>query len=329
MTDEILAIVIRQFLAQDVDSLAFIWQGGEPTLMGLPFFKLAVEYEMKFGRGQSVSNAIQTNGILLDKVWVDFLIRYKFLVGLSIDGTEHIHNKYRKSLSGKGTWNKVNDRAKMLMDRGVQVNSLSVVTDYSVNYPQEIYEYLKETGFTYMQFIPCCERNPKSPSGMATWSVPAYQYGKFLCTIFDLWIADFIDGKPSTSIRFFDSLAFAYAGLRPMDCTLLEQCGTYLVVEHTGDIYSCDFYVTPEWKLGNVKEIDLIALWNSNRQLEFGLRKVSLPSICLKCEWLKFCRGGCPKDWTNVNSETTISYFCESFKIFFAHAASHSEQRVV
>lgn len=320
MSDAVLAATVRQLLAQPEESVSFSWQGGEPTLMGLPFFEQAVAYEMQFGRGQRVSNALQTNGIKLDPSWATFLAKYHFLVGLSLDGPEHVHNRYRVNLGGKGTWQTVSDRAQLLLDAGVSVNSLSVVTDYSVQHPEEIYTYLKDAGLAYMQFIPCCDRDANAPNGIAAHSVPADAYGEFLCAIFDLWIADFVEGKPTTSVRFFESLLYAYAGLAPRDCTLLEECGSYLVVEHTGELFSCDFYVNPEHRLGSVLDGSLSAMLNSEAQQAFGLKKKHQPAPCLSCQWRSYCQGGCPKDRVGAGAGAGVSYFCESFKRFFTHA---------
>lgn len=320
MSDAVLAMTVRQLLAQDLDAVSFSWQGGEPTLMGLPFFERAVACEMRYGRGQSVSNALQTNGIRLDRSWAAFLAKYRFLVGLSLDGPEHVHDRYRVRLGGKGTWRTVNDRARLLLDAGVSVNALSVVTDYAVRHPQEIYDYLKASGLAFMQFIPCHDRDPGDPTGMAAHSVPADAYGQFLCAIFDLWIADFIDGRPTTSVRFFEAVLHAYAGLPPRDCTLLQECGTYLVVEHNGDVYSCDFFVTPEGRLGNVMDGSLAGLLNGETQRAFGRVKTAQPSECLGCAWRAVCQGGCPRDRGTRGSPAGVSYFCESFKALFAHA---------
>ena len=320
MSDDVLAMTVRQLLAQNEDQLSFSWQGGEPTLMGLPFYERAVEHEMRYGRGQAVSNALQTNGIKLDRDWAAFLTKYHFLVGLSLDGPEHVHDQYRVNLGGNGTWQTVDDRARMLLDAGVSVNALSVVTEYSATHPQEIYAYLKATGLAYMQFIPCCDRDPNSPTGFAAHSVSPAAYGQFLCEIFDLWLADFVDGRPTTSVRFFESLLYLYANVAPNDCTLLEECGTYLVVEHTGDVYSCDFYVTPERRLGNVMENGLEQMLNGEQQKTFGLAKSNLAPACRSCRWLSYCRGGCPKDRVIDESGTGVSYFCESFKTFLSHA---------
>ncbi len=323
MSDEILEVMIRQMMEQGESNVSFGWQGGEPTIMGLPFFEKAVYLQEKYGHGKTVGNGLQTNGILLDKNWAKFLKRYNFLVGLSLDGPEHVHNRYRRLKSGKGSWEKVHDRAKMLLDTGVEVNALTVVNDYSVQFPEEIYEFHKNLGLTYMQFIPCVETDPADPNRAAPFSVSAEKFGEFLIRIFDMWLADFKFGAPSTSVRFFDSVFFIYVGLEPPECTLRETCGIYVVVEHNGDVYSCDFFVEPRWKLGNVMENRLIDLLNSPKQNEFGRLKADVPYQCKRCRWLPFCRGGCTKDRIKDPRDKRLNHFCESYKMFFNHADPH------
>lgn len=182
---------------------------------------------------------------------------------MSLDGPQHIHDRYRQHSSGQGSWSKVVDKAKLLLDSEVATNALVVFNDYSARFPKEIYEFLKSLGLTYMQFIPCLEPDPVKPEQPAIFSVSAEQYSDFLLKLFELWKADFKNGQPTIYIRNFESLAFAYAGLTPPDCTLQKECGDYVVVEHNGDVYSCDFFVQPEWKLGNVQEKRLIDMLNS------------------------------------------------------------------
>ncbi len=320
MSEEILQEMIRQVMGQSRQEVSFGWQGGEPTLMGLPFFERAVEFQEKIGRGHVVGNGLQTNGLLIDKQWAEFLKEYKFLVGLSIDGPEHVHDHYRLMRNGKGSWSRVVDKARLLLDTGVEVNALAVVNDYSVKYPEEIYECLKSIGLNYMQFIPCVETDSRNPDQSAPFSVPPEKYGEFLCTVFDLWLADFADDVPSTSVRFFDSVFFHYVGLPPPECTLLEECGVYVVVEHNGDVYSCDFFVEPEWRLGNVMKDDLRILLNSEKQREFGRLKATLPGECRECQWLRYCRGGCTKDRLHNPDDRTLNHLCSSYKIFLKHA---------
>jgi uncharacterized protein len=241
-------------------------------------------------------------------------------VGLSLDGPEHVHDRYRVNKQGKGTWKKVHDHAKMLLDAGVATNALVVVNDYSVNYPEEIYEYHKALGLNYMQFIPCVETDPANPAQAASYSVSAEQYGTFLTKVFDLWHADIVDGVAATSVRYFDSIFHKYVGLSAPDCTLMKTCGDYVVVEHNGDVYSCDFFVESNWKLGNIMTQRLDEMLNAPRQEEFGAMKALLPEECVSCEWLRKCQGGCTKDRIRDPHDKGSNHFCQSYKMFFAHA---------
>ncbi|MBM3310321.1 MAG: anaerobic sulfatase maturase [Candidatus Aminicenantes bacterium] len=323
MSGEVLEATMRQLFDQSGPSVSVGWQGGEPTLMGLPFFEKAVELQIRFGRGKSVGNGLQTNGLLLDRTWAKFLREYHVLVGLSLDGPEHVHDRYRLKSGGQSTWREVVDRAGMLLDEGVETNALVVVNDYSVRFPEEVYEFHKSLGLVHMQFIPCVEADPADPSRGASFSAPGEAFGDFLVKLFDLWRADFRDGEPTTFVRFFDSLFFLYVDREPPECTLLPECGTYLVVEHNGDVYACDFFVEPAWKLGHVLDGKLIHMLNSARQAEFGRGKSRLPGPCRACPWLRICRGGCPKDRLRDPGDGGLSHFCAGLKKFFAHADPH------
>jgi uncharacterized protein len=322
MSEAVLEEMIRQLLSGPQKEVTIGWQGGEPTLMGLPFFYKAVEFEKRYGRGKTIGNGLQTNGLLLDEKWFKLFTDYGFLVGLSLDGPEHVHDRYRRHPGGRGSWALVRDQARRMLDYGVAVNALAVVTDYSVRYPDEIYGFLKGLGLAYMQFIPCVEADPENPRRAASFSADPSGYGAFLCRIFDLWLADFSGGRPATSVRFFESLLHTYAGLPAPECTLLPECGTYGVVEADGDFYSCDFFVEPRWKLGNILSEPMASLLNSPKQEEFGMRKANLPEACGGCPWKAKCRGGCVKDRIRDPRDGNRNHFCEGFKKFFSHADS-------
>ncbi len=280
---DVMEEMVKQVMETGQPSLSFGWQGGEPTLMGLDFFRKAVECQKKYGRqGQSVGNGLQTNGILITDEWCDFFNEYSFLIGLSLDGPQHVHDRYRFTIGGGPSWRKVEDAAKRMLERGVAVNALSVLNDYSAEYPQEIYEYHKSLGFEFLQFIPCVEPDIEGIKA-APFSVTGEQYGRFLCEIFDLWRKDFVDGKPTISVRYFDSLFHLYVNMPPPECTLLEECGCYVVVEHNGDVYSCDFFVQPEWKLGNLMKGNLNDFLNGDQQTRFGCLKKEIPPECVDC----------------------------------------------
>ncbi len=320
MTDDLLHEMVRQVMKQAGAEVSFGWQGGEPTLMGLSFFEKAVEYQQKYGRGQSVGNGLQTNGVLIDDKWSEFLCKYNFLVGLSLDGPEHIHDRYRKMQGGGGSWQKVHDSAKRMLDHDVAVNALSVVNNYSVKFPEEIYHFHKELGLNYMQFIPCLETDLDDPTKPTYFSAPAEDYGHFLCKVFDLWMDDFDGNIATTSVRYFDSVFYSYVGMHPPACTLLPTCGVYVIIEHNGDVYSCDFFVDPEWKLGNIMSAKISEMLNSGKQTEFGNIKARLPMECEKCHWLRFCYGDCPKDRLGDPTKANLNYFCQSYKIFYEYA---------
>lgn len=321
MDEETLEETLKQTLHHASDKVNIAWQGGEPTLRGFSFFKKVVDIQLKYGKGLEIANAFQTNGFLLNRKWARFFHKYNFLIGLSLDGPEHIHNRYRL-INGAGSWQKVVDNLEILLEHDVQVNAMTVVNDYSVKFPAEIYEFHKNRGLVYMQFIPCVETDPDDPGFVAPFSVPPLAYGEFLCKLFDLWVADFHNGYPTTSVRFFESVVFSYLNLIPPECTFSEECGMYVVVEHNGDVYSCDYFVEQQNKLGNIHNGNIYAMLNSAKQHEFGDSKKKVPAECLKCRWFQHCRGGCLKDRIRDPQSKGKNYFCESMRIFFAYADS-------
>jgi len=320
MTETILKELVRQAMHQADREINFVWQGGEPMLRGLNFFRKAVDLQQRYGRDQTVGNGLQTNGLLIDDPWAQFLRSYQWLVGLSLDGPQHVHDHYRKTRRGKGTWERVVDSAKRLLDAEVAVNALVVVTDYSVRFAHEIYEYHKNLGLTHMQFIHCVEADREDPSSVSSFSVSSEPYGHFLCQLFDLWMDDFTGLTPTTSIRFFDSLFYRYVGLPAPECTLSPECGNYVVVEHNGDVFSCDFFVQHTWRLGNVMELKLSDMLNAEKQWRFGRRKAHLPDTCGHCRWLSYCRGGCPKDRLQGHGEEKRNHLCSAYQIFFEYS---------
>ena len=326
MSETILEEMIKQAMSQAGPHITFGWQGGEPTLMGLPFFEKAVALQKKYGRDQTVGNGLQTNGLLLDKTWASFLRENDFLVGLSLDGPQHVHDPYRRDKAGHGTWEKVQNVAHLLLEQGVATNALCVVNDHSVRFPEEIYTYFKSLGFTFLQFIPCVEPNPNKPGHAAPFSAGAEAYGRFLVEAFDLWRGDFRNGKPTISVRFFDSVFHTYVNLPPPECTLTERCGVYVVVEHNGEVYACDFFVEPQWKLGNVMDDYLLGMLNSPRQEAFGEMKCQLPDDCLQCPWKDICRGGCTKDRLQGPGGRQLNHFCRSYQMFFEHAHPYFQE---
>lgn len=321
MSEPVLKELVRQVMRAGSRQVSFGWQGGEPTLMGVDFYRRAVQYQRRYGAaGQIVGNGLQTNGILIDAEWAQFLREAKFLVGLSLDGPQHVHDHYRKSKSGAPSWEKVAQARDVLLHAGVAVNALVVVTDYAAQFTREIYEYHKKQGLVYMQFIPCMERDAQNPAKTAPYSVTAEAYGRFLCELFDLWSGDFRYGQPTTYIRWFDSVFYNYVGLSAPECTLLPECGIYTVIEHNGDVYACDFFVEPQWQLGNIMTDSLTELLNSPLQNRFGAQKAALPQECVDCPWLAYCYGGCPRDRIGGAAGQGLNYYCAAYKQFFVHA---------
>jgi uncharacterized protein len=320
MSPEVQEETIRQVMQQSGDNVSLAWQGGEPTLMGLEFYERSIQLEMKYGHGQMVGNGLQTNGLLLNRDWAKFLKKYDWLVGISLDGPAFIHDHFRFDQAGKGTHRRVEDNAKMLLDEGVAANAMCCVTSHSVKYPEELYQYYKSLGLTFMQFIPIVETDKNDPSKAADFSVSAEDYGSFLNKLFDLWLADFKDGQPTTSVRHFESVFYSYVGLQAPECTMMKECGPYVVIEHNGNIYSCDFFVEPKWKLGNVMTDRLINMLNSKKQTIFGQAKAQLPRECRQCSWLTKCYGGCTKDRIKDPQDHRKPRFCTSYKMFFKHA---------
>ena len=321
MSAEVLEATVRQVMQGGEQQVVFIWQGGEPTLMGIDFFRRAVALQRQYGHaGQVVGNGLQTNGQLIDSAWSEFLSESQFLVGLSLDGPQPIHDRYRTQHGGAATWTRVAVALARLQASSVAVDALTMVTDESARRPREIYAYLKNSGLRHMHFIPCLERDPDDPGRPAPYSVSPESYGKFLCEVFDCWLADFKGGEPTTMVRWFESVFATYVGLPPMACTLLPECGDYVVVEHTGDVYACDFFVEPQWRLGNVLTDDLAELLNSPKETEFGQRKTRLAAECQACEWLTHCQAGCPKERWGAEGELQPSHLCEAYRTFLAHA---------
>lgn len=326
MSPEIQEEMIRQIMQQSGETVSIAWQGGEPALMGLDFYKRAIALELKYGHGQSTGNGFQTNGLLLNPEWANFFKQYDWLVGLSLDGPQHIHDRYRRDKGLRPTHSKVEETVGMLLSKGVAVNVLCCVTDYSSAFAEEIYKYYKSLGLTWMQFIPVIETDKEDPAKAAPFSVTDEQYGQFLITLFDIWIRDFSKGMPTTSIRHFESVFYAYVGMEAPECTLNKECGSYVVVEHNGNVYSCDFFVETRHRLGNIRHSRIIDLLNSKKQAEFGKAKTLLPRKCKSCKWYSKCFGGCIKDRIKDPNDNGQPRFCISYQLFFEHADTRLKQ---
>lgn len=318
MSESTLENLIAQSMEYGRDLVMFSWQGGEPTLMGLEFFKKVVKIQERYLRPtQVVSNALQTNGTLLDRQWAKFLREHAFLVGVSLDGPKSLHDHYRRDGNGKGTYDRVLQTIRMLMEEGVEVNTLTLVNDQNVQHPDSVYQALCATGVKWFQFVPCVEPGPKhSP---AFYSVNPELYGDFLCRLFDLWLDSPID----ISIRDFDDFMLIRQGHVSTTCTTKPYCGGYVVVEHTGDVFPCDFFVLPRWRLGNVNETPLSQLLHSDKLREFGEQKAKLSDHCHECPWLPYCYGGCCKYRIILGgSISEPTYLCPAYQRFYSHATS-------
>ena len=344
MSDAVLANYVRQYIAQqDSPEINFAWQGGEPTLMGLDFFRRVVSLQRQFSDGKTIHNAIQTNGILLTDKWCAFLRENGFLVGLSIDGPAELHDGYRTDKAGRPTHARVMEAWDRLKTHGVDVNTMTVVHRQNAAKPLEVYEFLKAHGAQVMQFIPLVERagtsgpasseNPVPLSGppdpleprpdpaalVTPWSVLRGDFGEFLCRIFDHWVRRDVG---TVFVTMFDWQLAIEMGLGSPTCVFSETCGRALAMEHNGDVYACDHYVYPEFRRGNIARDTLAAMVDEPAQQRFGAAKRdTLPAYCRRCEVLKYCRGECPKHrfMTTPDGEPGLQYLCPSYKRFFNH----------
>ncbi len=320
MSEEVLEAMISQFMDMCAGSASFSWQGGEPLLAGLDFFRRAVKLQEKYGRGHVVSNAFMTNGTLLDEDWIDFFEEYKFLVGVSLDGPRRLHNHYRKRPDGRPTFGEVMESINLLKDSDVDFNILTVINDVNVDYPEEIYNFLVDNGLHHLQFVPCYELNPETGK-QEDFNVDQERFGEFLCRVFDLWKRDF----PDIYIRMFNSILSVEVGGEAGLCTFGPICAHYVVIEHNGNVYPCDFFVEEETYLGNIMEEDLSTIVESTELRNFQRNKSRLPAECLDCDWVDLCYGGCQyhrRGWRYPDR----SYFCPSYRRFFEYSEEGFEE---
>jgi uncharacterized protein len=316
---ELLETYTRQYIeAQQSSEVTFSWQGGEPTLAGLPFYEKAVELQKKYSRPeQKVLNTFQTNGLHLDAEWSEFFKRNNFLVGLSLDGPAYIHDAYRLDKGGHPTFVRVIRALRLLQDHNVDFNILACIHAASVTHPLEIYRFLRdEAQVHFMQFIPVVTKKT------TPYAITAQQYGNFMCTIFDEWVRRDVG---QIYVQLFDVALAAWAGLPPGLCVFSETCGNALALEHNGDLYSCDHFVSPAYLLGNIQQHPLNVLVSSEKQLRFGQdKRDTLPRQCRECEVRFVCNGGCPKDrfLHTAEGEPGLNYLCSGYLTFFKHIAS-------
>lgn len=318
--------VLERFVAEYIQAMRhlpeihFTWQGGEPTLLGLAFFERVVALQEKHRpAGVRIHNSLQTNGVLLDDAWGEFLNGHDFLVGVSIDGPPELHDVYRRDRGGRPTAEAVLRGVRILRRFEVPFNALVCVHRANADSPLEVYRYLKSIGATFMQFIPIVRAVGEKSNDIAPYSVRPEQYGRFLIEIFDAWLARDV-GR--VFIQIIESTLSSVVYGRPTLCVFSETCGNALAIEHNGDLYACDHFVDAEHRLGNIMELPLHELAHSRRQQEFGLAKRdTLPSTCRDCEVLQLCRGGCPKNriTTSPTGEPGLNDLCTGYKAFFKH----------
>ena len=326
MSDELLEEFTRQYIdSQGTPEIGFAWQGGEPTLMGLDFFGRAVELQKKYGRtGVTVTNSLQTNGTLLDDEWCRFFARNNFLIGLSMDGPKELHDMYRVDKAGKPTYDRILRGARLLREYGVDYNILTCVQDRNVRHPLEVYRHVRDViKCPFIQFIPIVKRDNETGfqqgENLTEHTVPSRDFGEFLISIFDEWARRDV-GK--MYVQIFDVALSAWLGQPPGLCVFEETCGKALVLEHTGDLYTCDHFVQPDCKLGNIQHTPLVELVGSAKQRKFGTDKQNtLPGDCVKCAYRFVCNGGCMRNRVahTAAGEPGLNHLCAGYKAFFAH----------
>lgn len=334
MSDELLERYIRANIeGNNSPVIAFAWHGGEPLLAGKEFFRKAVALEQKYAEGRTVENSIQTNGLLLDDEWCAIFRDNNFLVGVSIDGPEHIHDAHRVDAGGQPTFAHVIKGIERLYRNRVEYNTLTTVNIHSEGRGAEVYNFLRGIS-VFMQFLPVaellCDGRIQSPEAqkadIAPWSVSAKGFGEFMCDVFDIWVKKDVGRR---YVQLFDATLALMVGVQPSVCSLCETCGSGLTVEHNGDVYCCDHFVYPEYKIGNIHTDRLADLAYCDRQFEFGVAKRALlPRECRHCKYYNLCHGECPKHRfiDDNRGEYGKNYLCEGYKHFYDHTAQAMER---
>jgi uncharacterized protein len=333
MSDAVLEEYTKEYIqCQQVSDITFVWQGGEPVLAGLDFYKNAVCMQQKYAGGKRISNAFQTNGTLLTDEWCRFFAGQGFLVGISIDGPGEIHNRYRMNKTGIPSYDLVMKGIDLLRKYDVEFNTLTTVNRFNQDYPVDLYRFLKQTGSRFIQFLPVVEKtalnddrplnlSDNEPGNIASWSVEPMAFGNFMIAVFDEWVRNDV-GR--VFVQLFDATLANWVGANPGVCIYKERCGDALVIEHNGDVYACDHYVFKEYRLGNILKSSFLELLYSQTQKQFGANKRnSLPEQCKGCKWLFACHGECPKNRFSAASgrKEGGNYLCEGYTLFFSHAA--------
>ena len=323
MSDRLLEKFIEEYInSQSMPDVLFTWHGGEALMRNIGFYEKALYFQKKYGRNHRIQNALQTNGTLLTDKWCKFFKDNDFLIGISLDGPQHCHDKYRKTKDKRPSFYQVMKGIELLKKHEVEFNILAVVNDYNVNYPLDFYNFFKSLGVQFIQFSPIVER---IGGEMAPWNVPADKWGDFLITIFDEWVKQDV-GK--TYIQIFDAMLANWVGVEPGVCIFAKKCGHAGVMEFNGDVYSCDHFVYPKYKLGNIYSKTLIEIMHSPEQIKFGNDKYDLlPRQCKSCKYQFACNGECPKNRiiNTMDGEPGLNYLCEGFYKFYDHIAPYMD----
>lgn len=339
MSDSLLETYVRDYIQlQQTPDVLFSWHGGEPMLKPLSFYKQAVRLQQYYGRGKQISNSIQTNGMFLTPKWCQFLHDEGWLVGISIDGTQEMHDEYRRDAHGEGTWSRVMESIRMLNEYKVEWNAMATVNHYNVNQPLEFYHFFRdELKCKFIQISPVVERLYMHSDGrhlaqvmdqecpIAPFSVKPEEWGRFLCAIFDEWVKKDVG---ETFVQVFDATLAGWVGAEPGTCVYAEECGHAAVMEQNGDVYSCDHFVFPEYKLGNIRTNGLPQMLYGTKQNAFSrLKRDALPRQCRQCEWKKACHGECPRlrFLRTADGEPGLNYLCAGYRIYFQHVAPYMD----
>ena len=339
MSDEMLEQFTREYIeAQTMPQVLFTWHGGEPLMRSIDFYKKALALQKKYAHGKQIDNVIQTNGTLLTDEWCEFFAKNHWLVGISIDGPQEYHDHYRVTPAGKPSWEKVMQGISLLKKHRVEWNAMAVVNAYNAEHPLEFYHFFRDNGCQYLQFTPIVERLTKHEDGrtlasladdreipLADASVTPAQWGNFLCTIFDDWVRHDV-GKMFVEI--FDCTLANWMGVLPGICAYSKECGHAGVMEHNGDVYSCDHFVFPEYKLGNIRDQSLIDMLYGEKQQAFSrLKHTSLPRQCKECDMEFACHGECPKNRFEKDKygEPGLNYLCQGYYQYYSHVAPYMD----
>lgn len=339
MSDEMLEQFTREYIeAQTMNQVLFTWHGGEPLLRSIDFYRKALSLQQKYAGGRRIDNVIQTNGTLLTDEWCEFFAQNHWLVGISIDGPQPYHDHYRLTAAGKPSWQKVMQGIKLLKKHGVEWNAMAVVNAYNVNHPLKFYRFFKENGCQFLQFTPIVERLTRHEDGrtlasladkdeipLSEASVAPEQWGYFLCAIFDEWVRKDV-GK--IFVEIFDCTLANWMGVSPGICAYSKECGHAGVMEHNGDVYSCDHFVFPEYKLGNIRDHSLIDMLYGEQQQEFSrLKHSSLPRQCKECDMELACHGECPKNrfMKDKYGDSGLNYLCLGYYHYYQHVAPYMD----